>query len=81
MERRTKRQVKQYLSWGALAVLVTVLAVMPLLTGGEPEETGPKASILSTQPEAEMPKTDTNRPAITATSCIVVVMIMPIFIK
>ena len=47
MEKQQKKQVKRYISWGLLVVLVAVLAVMPLIASSSEESDGPQASILS----------------------------------
>lgn len=47
MDKNRKKRIRRYLSWCALAALVVLLAVMPLLAAEESTEDGPKASILS----------------------------------
>ena len=47
MEKQHKNQVKKYISWGLLAVLVALLAFMPLLAGNQENTDGPQASVLS----------------------------------
>jgi len=47
MDKATKKRIKQAVSWIALAALVALLAVMPLLAQKEAEADGPVASILS----------------------------------
>ena len=42
-----KKHLKKYIIWGCLAVLVLLLAVMPLMAKNDTEEDGPVASILS----------------------------------
>lgn len=48
MDKHQKKQIKRYIAWGCLAVLVAVLSVMPLLAEHRAEEDGPQASILTT---------------------------------
>lgn len=47
MDKHQKKQIKRYIAWGCLALLVAVLSVMPLLAGHQAEEDGPQASILT----------------------------------
>lgn len=47
MKRAKNKQLRKYILWGALTVLVLFLAVMPLLAVQEEEADGPQASILS----------------------------------
>lgn len=51
MDKTQKKQVKRYVAWGCAAVMVLLLAVMPLLAKPEAEKEGPQASILSVQPQ------------------------------
>lgn len=51
MEKQQKKQVKRYISWGLIVVLVAVLTAMPLLAGTEEESDGPVASVLSSRVE------------------------------
>lgn len=51
MDKTKKKTIKKIVSWVMLAVVVTVLAVMPLLAGSSEESDGPEASILSAQVE------------------------------
>lgn len=46
MDKAKKNRIKKYITWGCLAALVALLAVMPLLAQNEAEEDGPVASIL-----------------------------------
>ena len=48
MDKHQKKQIKRYITWGCLALLVAILSIMPLLAGQQAEEDGPQASILST---------------------------------
>lgn len=48
MEKQRKKQIKRYIAWGCLALLVLLLSVMPLLASRSAEEEGPQASILTT---------------------------------
>lgn len=48
MDKHQKKQIKRYIAWGCLALLVAFLSVMPLLAGHRAEEDGPQASILTT---------------------------------
>ena len=47
MEKQQKKQIKKYISWGLIVVLVALLAFMPLMAAGEETTDGPQASILS----------------------------------
>lgn len=47
MDNAKKRQIKKYISWISMALVVALLAAMPLLARSEPAEDGPQASILS----------------------------------
>ncbi len=47
MDKAKKKLLKRYLLWAALACLVLLLTVMPLLAKNEAEADGPQASILS----------------------------------
>lgn len=49
MEKTKKKRLKRYISWGAIAALVALLAVMPLLARKEAAADGPTASVLSAQ--------------------------------
>ncbi len=58
MDKAKKKQLKRYLTWGAIAALVLVLTIMPLLAKSEAEADGPVASILSAQVERkDIPQT------------------------
>ena len=48
MDKHQKKQIKRYITWGCLALLVAILSIMPLLAGQQAEEDGPQASILKT---------------------------------
>lgn len=47
MDNVKKRQIKKYVSWISMVLVVALLAAMPLLAGSESVEDGPVASILS----------------------------------
>ena len=47
MIKAKKKRIKRYITWGAMAALVALLAAMPLLAKKEAEADGPQASILS----------------------------------
>ena len=47
MNKQKKAQMKKIIAWVALAILVAVLAVMPLLAESSAQQEGPQASILS----------------------------------
>ena len=47
MDKAKKKRIKKYISWGAIALVVLILAVMPLMAKSEEEADGPRASILS----------------------------------
>ena len=49
MDKQHKKQLKRYIAWGALALLVILLAVMPLIAGKTVPADGPQASILMVQ--------------------------------
>ncbi|MBQ8833528.1 MAG: HlyD family efflux transporter periplasmic adaptor subunit [Oscillospiraceae bacterium] len=51
MDKTHKKQRKRYLLWALAAVLVLILAVMPMLASGADTSDGPVASLLSTQAE------------------------------
>lgn len=51
MEKTQKKRLKRYLLWGGAAVLVAVLALMPLLAKNSGTSDGPTASILTTTVE------------------------------
>lgn len=51
MDKAKKKHIKRYITWGAMALLVVLLAVMPLLAKSEAEADGPVASVLSTTVE------------------------------
>lgn len=51
MEKHQKKRIKKYISWMLIAVIVTVLACLPMFVAGEEPETGPQASILSAEAE------------------------------
>ena len=48
MDKHQKKQIKRYITWGCLALLVALLAAMPLLASQQVEADGPQASILQT---------------------------------
>lgn len=47
MDKTRKKRLKRYISWGLIAVLVLVLAVMPLMAAENAEDDGPVATIKS----------------------------------
>lgn len=49
MDKHQKKQIKRYIAWGCLALLVALLSVMPLLANQQVEADGPQASILTTK--------------------------------
>ncbi len=51
MEKTQKKRLKRYLLWGGAAVLVAVLALMPLLAKNSGTSDGPTASVLTTTVE------------------------------
>ena len=51
MDKQRKKQIKRYITWALLALLVAVLAVLPLIASSNAAEDGPQASILSIQPQ------------------------------
>ena len=57
MDKHQKKQIKRYIIWGFLALLVALLSVMPLLANQKAEEEGPQASILTTSLQQQEIKT------------------------
>lgn len=51
MEKQQKNLRKKYLLWAVLALVVVLLAVMPLFAGSREEQSGPQASILTAAAE------------------------------
>jgi len=51
MDKQQKKQIKKYISWALVAVLVILLACLPMIASNEQAETGPQASILTVQVE------------------------------
>ena len=47
MKQAKKKRIKRYITWAAMAVVVALLAAMPLLAKKEAEADGPQASIPS----------------------------------
>jgi len=47
MEKAKKKRIKKYITWVAMAAVVIVLTLMPLLAGSRQDAAGPQASILS----------------------------------
>lgn len=47
MKKKATKQTKQFLSWGAAAAVVVLLAVMPIIAAGKESERNHQASILS----------------------------------
>ena len=48
MDKQQKKQIKRYITWGCLVLMVVLLSVMPLLASQKAEAEGPQASILTT---------------------------------
>ena len=48
MDKRKKKQLKKYIAWASAALMVLVLAVLPLVAGNTAPADGPQASILNT---------------------------------
>lgn len=48
MDKQRKKQLKKYITYGMIALLVLILAVMPLIAGESAAADGPQASILNT---------------------------------
>lgn len=48
MDKQKKKLIKRYIAWGCIALVVLILASMPLLAGKKAEKDGPQASILHT---------------------------------
>lgn len=51
MEKHQKKQLKKYITWAVLDLMVVVLAVMPLIAGNTAPADGPQASLLQTTAE------------------------------
>ena len=49
MDKAKKKQLKKILTWASLALVVALLAAMPLIARQEAEADGPVASILSAE--------------------------------
>ena len=49
MDKQRKKQIRRYIAWAAMALLVLTLALLPMIAGNAAQEEGPQASILSTQ--------------------------------
>lgn len=47
MENAKKKRIKKYISWGCIALVVVLLAAMPLIAKSEVEKDGPVASVHS----------------------------------
>lgn len=47
MEKQQTKQIRKYISWGLLVVMVALLAFLPMVAAGEETADGPQASILS----------------------------------
>lgn len=47
MDKQRKAQIKKYILWAGLALLVLLLSVMPLIASENAQEDGPQASILT----------------------------------
>ena len=52
MDKQRKKQLKKYITWGILALLVLLLAVMPLIASETAPAEGPQASILTATAES-----------------------------
>ena len=57
MDKQRKKQIKKYITWGIIALLVLLLAVMPLLASKTAPADGPQASILTAAAENRTVKT------------------------
>lgn len=57
MDKHQKKQIKRYITWGSLALLVALLSVMPLLANQKAEADGPQASILTAKLQQQEIKT------------------------
>ena len=57
MDKHHKKQIKRYITWGCLVLLVVLLSVMPLLASQQAEEEGPQASILTAKLQQQEIKT------------------------
>lgn len=57
MDKQRKKQIKRYISWALIALLVAVLALLPLIASSNAAEDGPQASILRAQPAMRTIKT------------------------
>ena len=57
MDKHQKKQIKRYITWGFLALLVALLSVMPLLANQKAEADGPQVSILTTKLQQQEIKT------------------------
>lgn len=51
MDKQQKKRMKKYLSWILIAVLVAVLAFLPMIVSRQEPDSGPQASILSASAE------------------------------
>ena len=51
MEKQQKKQVKKYISWALIVVVVGLLAALPMIAANEEQATGPQASVLSAEAE------------------------------
>lgn len=49
MDKNRRKQRKKYIAWGCAAIVVFLLAAMPMLASGNAGSEGPQASILSTE--------------------------------
>ena len=48
MEKQKKRQIKRYISWGLVLLLVAALAVLPVIASTEEPETVPSRALATT---------------------------------
>ena len=51
MEKQQKKQVKKYISWALIVVIVGFLAVLPMIAANEENTSGPQASVLTATAE------------------------------
>ena len=51
MEKQQKKQIKKYISWALIVVVVGLLAALPMIAANEEQATGPQASVLSAEAE------------------------------
>ena len=51
MEKQQKKQIKKYISWVLIVLIVGLLAALPMIAANEEIASGPQASILSAKAE------------------------------